>query len=178
MNMAGSAVMIARRSYRGFTLIELVTAVAIVGLMVGVGAPFFAKTIAQRRLSGTAERIATDLRSVQTQAVSQNGTYRLHSGADPAEGKAGQYRLERNVGGATWTPVGAWYSLSQDYLGGTLAGITDSATSPTTLYEVRFGPQGSVTNSGALTYPIVLTVTTPAGTRSIKVMRTGAVRIP
>ena len=171
--------MITSRHDRGFTLIELVIAVAIVATMVAVGMPVFSNVIAQRRLSSAVDRIAADLRYVQSQAVIRNGTFRLHSGDDPAVGKPGQYRLEQNVGGATpWSPVNAWFTLSTDFLGVTLQSITDSATTPVTLYEVRFGPQGSVTNTGTTAYPIVLTVAKSSlGARTIKVMRSGPIRI-
>ena len=171
--------MITSRHARGFTLIELVTAVAIVVTMVAVGMPVFTNVINQRRLSGAVERVAADLRYVQSQAVMRNGTFRLHFGTDPAEGKPGQYRLEQNVGGANpWSPLSGWYTLSTDYLGATFQSITDSAAIPVTLYEVRFGPQGSVTNTGTTAYPIVLTVAkSPLTARTIKVMRSGPIRM-
>jgi prepilin-type N-terminal cleavage/methylation domain-containing protein len=172
--------MITRRHDRGFTLIELVVAVAIFVTMVVVAMPVFTNTINKRRLNGAVERVATDLRYVQSQAVARNGTFRLHFGNDPAAGKPGQYRLEQNVGGANpWSPLNDWYTLSRDYLGATLQGIADSPPTSVTLYEVRFGPQGSVTNTGAITYPILLTVAKPSlSTLTIKVMRSGPIRIP
>ena len=170
--------MITSRHARGFTLIELVTAVAIVVTMVAVGMPVFTNVINQRRLSGAVERVAADLRYVQSQAVMRNGTFRLHFGTDPAEGKPGQYRLEQNVGGANpWSPLSGWYTLSTDYLGATLQSITDSPPTSVTLYEVRFGPQGSLTNAGTITYPIVLTVAKSPKTLTIKVMRLGPIRM-
>lgn len=171
--------MITRRHDRGFTLVELVIAVAIVATMVAVGMPVFTNAISARRLSGAVERVATDLRYVQSQAVMRNGTFRLHFGTDPAEGKPGQYRLEQNVSGANpWLPLSGWYTLSTDYLGVTLQSITDSAAIPVPLYEVRFGPQGSVTNTGPPAYPILLTVAKSPLTRTIKVMRSGPIRMP
>ena len=170
---------ITSRHDRGFTLIELVIAVAIVVTMVAVGMPIFTNAINQRRLSGAVERVATDLRYVQSQAVARNGTFRLHLGDDPAVGKPGQYCLEQNVGGANpWVALSGWYTLSTDYLGATLQSIKDSAATPVTLYEVRFGPQGSVTNAGTTAYPIVLTVAkSPLTARTIKVMRSGPIRM-
>jgi Tfp pilus assembly protein FimT len=171
--------MIMSRHDRGFTLVELVIAFSIVVTMVAVGMPVFTNVIAQRRLSSAVERVAADLRYVQSQAVMRNGTFRLHFGNDPAEGKPGQYRLEQNVGGANpWSPLSGWFTLSTAYLEVTLQSITDSAVIPVTLYEVRFGPQGSVTNTGTTAYPIVLTVAkSPLTARTIKVMRAGPIRM-
>ena len=170
---------ITSRHDRGFTLVELVCAVAIIVTMVAVGMPMFTNAINARRLTGAVERVATDLRFVQSQAVARNGTFRLHLGNDPDVGKPGQYCLERYVGGANpWVALTGWYTLSTDYQGATLQSITDSAAVPVTLYEVRFGPQGSVTNTGPPAYPILLTVAkSPLPALTIKVMRSGPIRM-
>jgi prepilin-type N-terminal cleavage/methylation domain-containing protein len=164
----------------GFTLVELIIVVAILCMMLTVATPLFFQTIAQRRLTAAVERIANDLRYVQSLAVTQGNVHRLHSGADGAVGLPGQYRLERsNDGGVTWAPLGGWYNLTQDYFGSSLQSIKDNAGTTLPSYDVRYTSQGAVGNAGVGSYPIVLTIVTTRGaTRTVQVLRTGAVRVP
>ena len=160
----------------GFTLIELVITVAILAVMLAVAMPLFFEIIAKRRLTAAVERVAGDLRYAQSQAVTQGGLFRLHEGGDV--GEAGKYRLEQsNNGGATWTQLTGWYHLSTDYQGSSVQGIKDNAGAGVTRYWVRFNAQGAADNPGFV-YPIDLTVVTPTGaTKTIRVLRTGTIRI-
>jgi Tfp pilus assembly protein FimT len=170
-----------RRSERGVTLIELAVICAILGVMLAIGMPYFNATIVKMRGRAAVERVATDLRYALSQAVKEGTLYSLYDGN--AAGQAGKYRLERSTnGGATWTPVGTWYSLALDYNSPTtsLLGIKDTSGAGATVNRVIFNSQGAVTASPATAnYPIGLNVTTPAdGTRTILVMRTGNIRMP
>jgi len=168
--------MMALRRKPGFTLIELVIAVAIAMMILAVAVPLFFQIIAQRRLTAAVERVAGDLRYAQSQAVTQGGLFRLHEGGDA--GEAGKYRLEQSTdGGATWTQVTGWYQLSTDYQGSSVQGIKDNAGAGLTRYWVRFNAQGAADNPGFV-YPIDLTVATPTGaTKTIRVLRTCTIRI-
>ena len=163
----------------GFTLIELIIVVAILVMMITVAMPLFFQIIAQRRLTGAVERLATDLRYIQSLAVTQGTVHRLHSGADGAVGRPGEYRLERDNGGGGWDGVAAWYNPSADYDGSALQSVKDNAGTAIGTFDVRFNAQGAVANTGVGSYPIVLTVVATNGTtRTVQVMRTGAVRVP
>jgi len=165
------------RRTRGFTLIELVTTVAILALFVLVSLPLFNTAIARQRLAGALERVAGDLRFAQAQAVTRGDIFRLRSGADA--GQPGRYRLERSAnGGATWTDPTPWLNLSSEYSGTTLQAIKDNNGAGNTIYEVRFSAQGAVVNGGIVTYPLQLTLVTAQGaTGAIRVLRTGVINI-
>ncbi len=163
----------------GFTLVELIIVVAIMVMMLAVAMPLFFQIIAQRRLTGAVERLAADLRYVQSLAVTQGIVHRLHSGADGASGRPGEYRLERDNGAGGWTQLVGWYNPSADYSGSMLQSIKDNAGNNVGTFDVRFNAQGAVANVGIASYPIVLTVVATSGTtRAVQVMRTGAVRVP
>ena len=168
--------MTAIRRKPGFTLIELVITVAILVMMLVVAMPLFFQIIAQRRLTAAVERVAGDLRYVQSQAVTRGGLFRLHEGGDA--GEAGKYRLEQSTnGGATWTQVTDWYHLSTDYQGSSVQGIKDNAGAGTTRYSIPFNSQGVVAST-TWVYPLELTVVTPTGaTKAIRVLRNGSIRI-
>jgi Tfp pilus assembly protein FimT len=163
-----------RQSERGLTLIELATVCAMLAILVGFAFPMFNTTIAQHRLSGATQRVANDLRYARSTAVTQGTIQRLHSGDDGGV-QPGQYRLEQSpTGSAPWTSLTPWYSLATDYQGAAMASIKDGTSA--TIYEVSFNAQGAP--NAALNYPLNITVTTPVGTRSIQVMRTGNIVVP
>ena len=163
----------------GFTLIELIIVVAILVMMLVVAMPLFFQIIAQRRLTAAVERVATDLRYVQSLAVTRGTVHRLHSGADGAVGRPGQYRLERDNGAGGWVELAAWYDPSANYDGSGLQSIKDNTGTSIATFDVCFNSQGTVANAGIGSYPIVLTVVARNGTtRTVQVLRTGAVRVP
>ena len=172
---------ITKRSERGVTLIELAVVCAILGVMMAFGMPYFNATIAKMRARAAVERVATDLRYAQSQAVKDGAQYSLLAGA--GAGQPGKYRLERSTnGGATWTAAGVWFDLGleNNSPNTSLQNIKDTSGSGTTVNRVIFNSQGAVIASPATTnYPIGLNVTTPVdGTKTILVMRTGSIRIP
>jgi type IV fimbrial biogenesis protein FimT len=168
--------MMATRRQPGFTLIELVITVAIMVMMLAVAMPLFFQIMAQRRLTAAVERVTGDLRYAQSQAVTQGGLFRLHEGGDA--GQAGKYRLEQSTdGGATWTPLTAWYDLSTDYKGSSVQGIKDNAGAGATRYWIGFNAQGAATGPAGVVYPVDLTVVAATGsTKTKQILRTGTIR--
>jgi len=163
---------------RGFTLIELVVTVSIVILIATVSLPLVFPIIAQRRVTGALERIANDLRYVQSLAVTEGTVHRLHSGIDGAINRPGEYRLERDNGLGGWTQVTAWYNPTADYDGSVLQSVTDRFGTAIATFDVRFNSMGALAN-GAVNYPIRFTVVGQNGTtRTVEVLRSGVVRIP
>lgn len=164
--------MVALRRYgRGFTLIELVIAVFVLLMMVLTGMPAFTNMMAQRRLMGAVARVASDLRSIQSQAIRLGYKYQLSYAA-------GSYTLQKyNTATSAWVSLGPSYSVSTDYMGASLASIVDNAGAGINVTAIVFRPQGDVDPTG-VTFPIVLTVSAPAGTRAIQVTRSGSIRMP
>ena len=59
-------------SHKGFTLIELMIVIAIMGIMTAMAAPNYRTFMAQRRLSGAARQVMSDLMNARMMAVAQN----------------------------------------------------------------------------------------------------------
>lgn len=162
----------------GLTLIELIICVSIVILIATASMPLFFRIVAQGRVRGALERIATDLRYAQSLAVTQGTVHRLHSGADGAIGRPGEYRLERDDGVGGWTQVSGWYNPTDDYNGSVLQSVTDRLGTPIATFDVRFNSQGALANGAGVNYPIKFNFVAPGGvTRTVDVLRSGVVRI-
>ncbi len=67
----------------GFTLLELLVGVAIVGIMITVGAPAVTDYLACQRLSATARAVASDLQLSRMQAVSERVTHQVAFATNP-----------------------------------------------------------------------------------------------
>lgn len=57
---------------RGFTLIELVVAIAVLGILAVVAAPAIGDYVATQRLKGAAEELQTDLQFARMESVQKN----------------------------------------------------------------------------------------------------------
>lgn len=68
------------RSSRGFTLIELMTVIAIVAILLAIAAPSFSGLIEKKRLEGVFTELATDLQFARSEAVQRNANVRITFG--------------------------------------------------------------------------------------------------
>lgn len=59
-------------SSKGFTLVELLIAIVIIGILAAVGVPSFQALMDKKRLQGAADNVLADLRYVQSESVKQN----------------------------------------------------------------------------------------------------------
>ena len=66
------------RSERGYTLIELLITVGLIGVASAISVPVFMESSARNNIWTTSERIGAMIRQTRLKAISQNTTYRVH----------------------------------------------------------------------------------------------------
>jgi type II secretion system protein H len=66
----------------GFSLLELMIVIAIMGIVSAIAAPNFLNYMAERRLSGAARMVMSDLMSARQKAVSQNHEFKIFFNGD------------------------------------------------------------------------------------------------
>lgn len=64
-------------SRKGFTLLEIMIVIAIMGIMATMAVPSYQTFMAQRRLNGAARQVMSDLMAARMQAVSQNNEFKV-----------------------------------------------------------------------------------------------------
>lgn len=61
----------AKKASRGFSLVELMVVIVIVGILLGIGIPLTSRTINDARIRGTADRLAQNMREARERAVAR-----------------------------------------------------------------------------------------------------------
>jgi len=144
---------------KGFTLVELMIVIAIMGILAAIAAPNFRNYMAQRRLNGAARGLYGDLTATRTQAVSMNNWVALNIDNDH------QYTMfhDDNKNGT----VDTGESITTKDLHPTYHDVLFS-TSPGTV--IVFYPNGTGSTG-------TLGLTGSTGSKSITISRAGRIKI-
>jgi prepilin-type N-terminal cleavage/methylation domain-containing protein len=176
---------------RGVTLLEVLVAIVIAGILVGLGIPSLLPLIRSSKIDGATRQVMYEIRAVQNLAVTRGTIFGFHWGADPLVGMADSvYRIESNqTGNCVDWPLPAdtmatnadvirdWFDLSGEYQGITIQSVQDATS--TDIGGVMFNSRGaSINTCVAVTFPLTITIADTSGvTRTIEVQRAGRVRI-
>jgi type IV fimbrial biogenesis protein FimT len=129
-----------RRTTRGFTLIELVVTIAILGILIGLGLPSFREFIATQRLRNASFDLMASLMRTRSEAITHNGRVSMTKTTTTGNWDAGWAVIDNTAG--TSTTVQA----QQAFNGIT---ITDSAG----LSTITYGKDGRAV-TGATSFTI------------------------
>lgn len=69
-------------SHKGFTLVEIMIVLAIMGIMAAIAMPNYRTYMAQRRLNGAVRQVYGDLMAARQRAISENRTIGVVFGSD------------------------------------------------------------------------------------------------
>ena len=158
------------RSERGFTLIEILVGVAIIGIISGVALPVFLSANARSNLWVGSERVGATIRQTRLLAITQNNSYRL-TFACPSAGLMRQLIV---TGDPAVDDAAGRCSQTLDGDGAPVAMPTGISYTTSSATAMNITGRGVFTATGAA-IPLTITVTNGTSTRSLTVSATGQI---
>lgn len=120
---------------KGFSLVEILVVIAIIGTMVLIGAPAITSKIAHQRLVRATRDMTVELNAARLKAVTRNTAYKIEF----TLGATDSYRLWRDNGGWEVDPDRIQQDLEP----------TVNISSPNANFYVTFNANGTSTFNGA-----------------------------
>lgn len=158
------------RNQRGWTILELLVAVGILGFVLSIGSLAQPKLLGNYRLSAATRQVVTDLRLLRAKAITQNARFRMIFDAN-----SNTYRAERwSPASSTWEQY-ALYRRGAATEGSAQAVSMPSSVTTTAALELTFDARGTVSISSG-SQPIALSVPGPR-TRNVSINVAGLISI-
>jgi prepilin-type N-terminal cleavage/methylation domain-containing protein len=150
---------ISRKLYKnscGFTLVEILTAIGIIGVLVLIGIPAFRAYQPNLQLNGAVRNLVTDIRYAQQLAVTEQIDHGIHFSSSTNEYDIIKYTEPEQIIEQKILPEKVDFQQ--------ISGFTDN--------KARFNPYGAVKESGA-----IILVNTRNTTSTIEIRPSGFVKI-
>jgi len=146
----------------GFTVLELIVAIGIAMVVMGIAVPSFMTWLPTLRLSSGARQVATDLQVARMKAISQNVKFRITFGTLPST----SYQLERD------TNSNGTYELPGELESGPFS-LPEGITVTTVSATPEFQPRGTATAASTITVQ-----NANCETKNVQVAVVGRVMVP
>jgi len=133
----------AQQKQSGFTLIELMVVVIVLGVLASIALPSFQSTLERRRLIGASENLFADLQYARSEAIKRNLNIELDL---TILGAAWSYQVDDGAGGVLRTVASTNYNDIQMSVGGDIVfeprqGMPTPAAAH--VYTLRIGGAGT-----------------------------------
>jgi len=138
---------------RGFSLVELLVAIAVIGVMLAIGVPAIIRQMGHLRLTRTTRDISIAMQAARLKAIARNVKFKVYI----VQGAPDTYRLmfcNPVAGACANATLGAgdgWTNDTTEYGGGKQLPIGIDITSPAASSQTIFFPGGTATNEGSTT---------------------------
>ncbi|MBN1905985.1 MAG: GspH/FimT family pseudopilin [Deltaproteobacteria bacterium] len=134
------------RKNHGFTLLETMIVIAIIGILSGIAIPAYINWVPNNRLKGAAQDIYSDLQLAKMQAVSSNSDKTVafdEGGKKYTRADLTVVSFEETYSGSVWYGIG---NATKDVDGGSYGGDAVTYSGPND--EVTFNSRGMTVNTG------------------------------
>lgn len=157
---------------KGFTLLELIIVISIVGVLISIAAPGFRTLIVQRQVESATQRLADLVVRTRQEALSRHGVVTMRRGGDGWAGAISVYSAADGV--ANRDAVAADREIFNDDLSAYSVAISD----PGDGRWLSFGSRGSVVGRSRPTnFRVCASIDTEVFARTVGVNRSGVVRV-
>lgn len=144
---------------KGFTLVELMIVIAVMGILAAIASPNLQNYMAQRRLNGSSRQVMSDLMASRMKAVSLNQRVKVSFASNH------QYEIWNDADGSETVENNEGDDIEKD-IHNDYHDVTFSATA-----NPVFQPRGTVSPGSTIT------LTNSSGSKYVKVALTGRIKI-